>query len=150
MILTHGTTPRAGAGRGVKAVRLEGVGGARMGYSAIETHPIRCPTQDDRGVAPIGMDTSGSFFFSSLPWGRSPERPGAPTVDPTPHLFEDDLPMGTFHPMVRSAAQLGTTPRAGVLKLGCVVQGMADQRRSERMEGIHMAHATMRRSTGLT
>jgi hypothetical protein len=123
------------------------------GYS-IEAHPIRCPTQDDRQVAPIGLNTTDSFLFSALPWGRSPERPGKSIVEPTPHLRQSDLAMGTFHPLVRGTARLCATLRA-VFDLwhacvGVAVQGMQDARRHGQMEGIHMAHSAMRRSGGLT
>ncbi len=48
-------------------------------------------------TGPVGLNTTG--FQGSLPWGRTLQKPGAPTVAVSGHLSEDH-PMGTFHPMV--------------------------------------------------
>ena len=71
------------------------------------------------------FNTTGGFQ-GSLPWGRTMQKPGAPTVDASVHLSHEHA-MGTYHPM-----------------------GMADARRHNDMEGLKMAQSQMRRSGGLT
>jgi hypothetical protein len=106
----------------------------------------------------VGLNTTG--FQGSLPWGRTLQKPGAPTVAASGHLSEYHS-MGTFHPMVggchlspRLVALVATTQfsRSCVPTDCCWAygQGMDDARRTNDMEGLKMAQSTMRRSGGLT
>lgn len=72
------------------------------------------------------FNTTVGGFQGSLPWGRTVQQPGAPTVTATAHVSQEHA-MGTYHPM-----------------------GLADARRHYDMEGLKMAQSQMRRSGGLT
>ena len=53
----------------------------------------------------VGLNTTG--FQGSLPWGRTLQKPGIPTVEASGHLVQEH-PMGTYHPMVSARVQPAT------------------------------------------